>query len=121
MTAGLLLEEHVTRVFERVLRTRGYRVVQAKDRFGEHTTDVELLEWCAENDVPLVTNDVKDFEPLHRTIEHGGLLVYHDQGLPDVDPEGLARAVDEVFRQYGVEGVRGELVDLDEWYGWLHR
>lgn len=121
MTARVLLDEHVNRVFEHVLRTREYRVDQAKDRFGEYTTDVELLEWCAANDVLLLTNNVKDFEPLHRTMDHGGLLVYHDQALPDVDPEGMARAVDEVLRQYGVEGVRDELVELDEWYSWLHR
>jgi hypothetical protein len=39
----LLLDEHVGRVFERVLRERGYDVTQAKDRFGEHTADSDLL------------------------------------------------------------------------------
>lgn len=43
------------------------------------------------------------------------MLVYYDQKCPDQDPEGLARAVDEVFDQYGRPGVENELVDLDEW------
>lgn len=38
----MLLDEHVGRVFERLLRERGYDVEQAKDRFGEQTTDVKI-------------------------------------------------------------------------------
>ena len=121
MTVEILLADHVTRVFESVLGERGFSVEQAKDRFGERTTDRELLRYCGDNGVLLITNNVKDFEPLHGRIAHSGLLVYHDQQLPDVDPEGLARAVEEVLRQYGVSGVEDELVDLEEWYGWLHR
>ena len=115
-----LLDEHVGRVFERVLGERGQHVEQAKDRFGERTTDGELLAWCAENDRILLTNNAKDFEPLHRETKHARLLVYRDQGLPDNDPEGLARTVDEVLSQYGADGIENELVDLGEWYEWLH-
>lgn len=117
----ILLDEHVGRLFERMLRQRGYRVEQAKDRFGERTADEELLRWCAETSVVLLTNNAKDFEPLHREIDHGGILLYRDQRLPDEDPEGLARTIDEVFSQYGVDGVEDELVDLDAWHGWLRR
>jgi hypothetical protein len=39
----VLLDEHVSRVFERVLGEQGYHVEQAKDRFGERTVDSELL------------------------------------------------------------------------------
>jgi len=116
----VLLDEHVGRVFERVLRERGYRVSQAKDRFGEHTTDEELLRWCGDNGALLVSNNAKDFEPLHCRVDHRGLLPYHTQNLPDDDPEGLARAVDEVLEQYGADGLENSLVDLDEWYEWLH-
>ena len=83
-----LLDEHVTRVFERVLRERGHAVVQATDEFGERTTDSDLLRWCGENGTVLVTNNAKDFIELHETIEHAGLLVVFDQRLPDSDPEG---------------------------------
>lgn len=62
----ILLDEHVGRVFERLLGERGYDVRQAKDQFGEHTTDADLLEWCAENSVVLLSNNAKDFELLHR-------------------------------------------------------
>jgi hypothetical protein len=63
-----------------------------------------------------VTNNAKDFEPLHREHDPAGLLLHHDQTLPDEDPEGLARAVDEAFDQYGPAGIENELVDLGEWY-----
>lgn len=118
--AQLLLDEHVGRVFERLLSERRIDANQAKDRFGERTTDADLLRWCADDGVVLVTNSAKDFEPLHRQHDHAGLLLYYDQALPDDDPEGLARTVDEVFSQYGTDGIEDELVDLGEWYDWLH-
>lgn len=121
MTAPpLLLDEHVGRLFERVLRERGYTVEQAKDRFGEQTTDQALLEWCGENGTVLVSNNAKYFEELHHDVAHSGIILYYEQSLPDTDPEGLARVVDEIFDQYGVSGVSNALVDLEEWYDWLH-
>ena len=116
----ILLDEHVGRIFERLLRERGYDAVQAKDQFGEHTTDAELIEWCADEAVVLLTNNAKDFEALHRDYDHAGILLYYDQKLPDSDPEGFARTVDEVLNQYGSAGIRSNLVELDEWYDWLH-
>jgi len=116
----VLLDEHVSRVFENVLSQRGYVVEQSKDRFGEETEDEGLLDWCDENDALLVTNNAVDFVSLHRSTSHSGILLYRDQSLPDRDPEGLARAVEEVIKQYGVDGVSDELVTLDDWYGWLH-
>ncbi|MCU4754274.1 DUF5615 family PIN-like protein [Halobacteria archaeon AArc-curdl1] len=116
----LLLDEHVGRIFEHLLRERGYRVDQAKDRFGERTNDRELLQWCGENDVALVSNNARDFEPLHHQLDHAGLFLYHDHTLPDTDPEGLAKTVDEVFTQYGVAGIENQVVDLSKWYAVVH-
>lgn len=118
--ATILLDEHVGRVFERVLRERGYHVEQAKDRFGEHTVDAELLQWCGDNGTLLLSNNARDFEALDERIDHAGILLVYDQRLLDADPEGLARTVDEVLEQYGVEGVANQVVDLEEWYDWLH-
>ena len=117
----LLLDEHVGRVFEHVLRDRGYQVEQAKDRFGERTSDEELLRWCAEHDALLISNNARDFETLHRDTTHAGVLLYYDQDRPDDDPEGLARTVEKVIEQYGNEGIANELVDLGTWYEWLHQ
>jgi hypothetical protein len=84
----VLLDEHVGRVFERVLRERGHEGVQAKDVFSEETNDVDLVHWCDENGSLLVTNNAADFEQLHTTIDHAGPLVYRDQSRPETDPEG---------------------------------
>ena len=116
----ILLDEHVGRIFERLLRERGYDAIQAKDQFGEHTNDAELVNYCADEGIALLTNNAKDFEALHRDHDHAGIFLYYDQELPDSDPEGLARTVDEVFNQYGTEGIESHIVDLDEWYDWLH-
>jgi hypothetical protein len=116
----VLLDEHVSRVFERVLGEHSYRVEQAKDRFGERTVDAQLLRWCAENEVLLLSNNARDFEVLHEQEDHAEVLLVYDQGLPDADPEGLARTVDEVISQYGTDGLANELVDLDAWYDRLH-
>ena len=70
----ILLDEHVGRVFERVLHERGHNVEQEKDLFGENTTDTELLRWCSENDSVLISNNAKDFESLHADHDHCGLL-----------------------------------------------
>lgn len=118
-SAQFLLDEHVGRVVERVLRERGHNVEQAKDKFGEHTSDAELVAWCAENSSILLTNNAKDFELLHHEYDHAGIFLYYDQQLPDADPEGLARTIDEVIDQYGLDGVANQLVDLGEWYGWV--
>lgn len=115
-----LFDEHVGRVFERTLRERGFEVEQAKDRFGEHTVDADLLHWCADNEWALITNNAKDFERLHTEIDHAGLLLFYDQSLPDEDPEGLARVVEAVVAQYGEDGLTNSLVDLGEWYAWIH-
>ena len=116
----VLLDEHVGRVFERLLQERGYDVVQAKDQFGEHTSDANLVEWCAESETVLVSNSAKDSEPLHAEYDHAVMFLYYEQNLPDADPEGLARTVDEVFNQYGTDELKNRLVDLGEWYEWLH-
>lgn len=42
------------------------------------------------------------------------LYPFSDKALPDEDPEGVARPVDEVFNRCGTDGVRNELVPLDQ-------
>jgi len=46
--------------------------------------------------------------------------VHYDQTLPDDNPEGLARTVETVLQQYDAGTLADELVDLGEWYEWLH-
>jgi len=117
----LLLDEHVGRVFEHTLRERDYEVDQATDLFAAYTIDGALPEWCRNTGDGLISNNAKDFEPLHHEYDHAGILLYYDQNRPDSDPEGLARTVDEILTQYGTDGIKDELVDLGEWYDWLQQ
>ncbi len=73
-----------------------------------------------ENDAVLITTNAEDFAPLHRDTNDAGLFLFYDQRLPDEVPGGPARTEDEVLNQYGSDGVRNEMVALDEWYDWLH-
>lgn len=115
-----LLDEHVSRVFERLLEERGHVAEQAKDRFGERTIDAELLQWCDDHGAVLLTNNAQDFTTLHDRQSHAGIVIYRRQDLLDEDPIGVAQAVDRIIAQYGTDGVADELVELDEWYAWLH-
>lgn len=115
-----LLDEHVSRVFERLLQERGHTAEQAKDRFGERTDDLALLKWCNEHGAVIVSNNAQDFTALHERQAHAGIFIYRQQDLLDEDPKGVAQAVDRIVVQYGIDGIGNELVELDEWYAWPH-
>lgn len=115
----LLLDEHVSRVFESTLTDRGFDVQRAREALGESATDRALLEWCSDHEAVLISNNVRDFEAIHHSVDHFGVLLYRKQDLPDKDPEGLVRTVELVFQQYGRSEVQDQLVELDEWYEWL--
>ena len=116
---AIVLDEHVSRVFESTLQVRGFEVVQVKDELGEALPDRAVLEWCADQEMVLITNNARDFEQLHTNVDHAGVFLYRAQDLPDTDPEGLARTVELVFYQYDRAEITNQLVELDEWYRWL--
>ena len=115
----ILLDEHISRVFERVLRERNFNVTQAKDEFGEETSDRALLNHCLKTNTVLITNNTKDFLDLHEEVDHVGILLLFDQHLHYQNPEGLARTIEAVESQYGTTGLKNEVVDLDHWYEWV--
>lgn len=111
-----LTDEHVPRVFVTTLRSNGHDVVRANDVFGEATDDESLLEFCAENDRVLVTNDKKDFAgDLSAAIDHRGLVVYTDPTFLLNDPEGAVRTVERVLSHYQPSELANEIVWLDQW------
>jgi hypothetical protein len=70
------------------------------------------VKCCGKSGTVPVSNNAKDFEPLHTEYDHTRVLLYYDQNLPDKGSEGLARTVDEVFNQYGTGRLENHLVDL---------
>lgn len=67
MTHGLLLDEMFAPVIARTLRDRGYDVVSvAEDPELRALPDPELHAWAVANGRWLVTENVRDFQPLVR-------------------------------------------------------
>jgi hypothetical protein len=58
----LLTDNHVRQSIIQALRSRGWDVLRAVDRFGERNDDEEPLAWATTNDRALATCD----EPIHR-------------------------------------------------------
>jgi predicted nuclease of predicted toxin-antitoxin system len=111
----LLLDEHVPRVLSTTLESNGYRVERVDEALGEGTPDEEVLTWCAENDRPLVTNDRKDFSALGTERTHPGVLIYTGQLWAREHPSEVVRVIDEVISAYSENGIRNQVVWLDQW------
>ncbi len=112
MTASFLVDEHVPSVFCTVLRSNGYRVVRAREVFGEETDDEELLEYCEDEDLLLITHDKKDFGS-HET--DAGVVAYTDSFFLRDEPETAVRTVERVLDAYPASELRGEVIWLSQW------
>lgn len=79
-------------------------VVSVIDLRRRGRSDFEQLEFAAEQDRVLVTRNRADYlhwtrEFYHRGLPHGGLLLV-EEGLPNDQPEMLARALSRWARAY---------------------
>lgn len=74
---SFLTDEHVPRVFITALRSNGHTVTRAIDAFGEGAVDEELLLYCMEHDLILITHDRKDFGgKTGEKVTHNGIIIY---------------------------------------------
>lgn len=113
---SFLADEHVPSVFITTLRSNGYRVVRAKDEFGEGTDDVEILRYCSKNGPLLLTHDRKDFSGhIHEDIDHAGIVIYTDANYLHDDPEVAIGTVEQILSLYPREELENEVVWLDQW------
>jgi len=85
----LLLDEMISPAIARRLRERGFDIQAVKgDRPDlDALPDADIVRRIALERRGIVTNDVADFEPLHRRVlacdeEHYGMLFTHDSTLP---------------------------------------
>jgi len=116
VTISLLTDEHVPSVFVTTLRSTGYEVVRANDVFGEATDDRQLLDYCAERNHVLITNDKKDFGgAVGDAVDHAGLVIYTDPLFLRSDPAAAVRILDRVFDIYPPAELAGERIWLDQW------
>ncbi len=106
----LLLDEmHAPRVAAR-LRDRGYDAVAVKERaelIG--MSDEDLLRAAAADERAVVTENVKDFAPLHQYLsaagqQHSGLILTHPRRFPRSAPDHvrvLADALGALLVEHG--------------------
>lgn len=90
----LLVDEHVPSVAVTALRSNGFSVERAQDRFGESTVDRTLLDATTDLDRVLLTND-RDFVRLHEDVEHAGIVVYTTQTLEATQFVAGLRRIDD--------------------------
>lgn len=118
----LLLDEHFPPVIARQLRDRGPDVVAAKER-GElcGLSDSELFAWALAEDRVVVTENVRDFVPLHEALlaqgrPHPGVVFASNQRFPRGKPAtigALVRALDALLTVESSKRLPGSIVWLD--------
>lgn len=111
----LLVDEHVPSVFTNALRSSGFDVSTAQERFGQESVDKEILRGCAETGTVLVTND-RDFLPLADGYDHAGVVLYTDRAFLLNRPSKAVEAMRCVDRHYRSEELRNVVEWLDNWW-----
>lgn len=104
-------DEHVPQAAVGALQSNGYEVVAATNAQGTDTVDIDLLTWCTDEGLVLLTND-RDFVELSERIDHAGVVIYVSQ---DISAAEFARSVRRIDRQFTRESVRNVLLWLEEW------
>ena len=111
MTVQLFADEHVPSAVTATLRSNGYTVVTAQERYGQDSVDTELLRDCGRDGLAVLTND-RDFVELHDRIDHAGIVVYT---TPNPSPSAVAVAIDRIERSFTDDELRDQLVWLESW------
>jgi predicted nuclease of predicted toxin-antitoxin system len=103
----LLLDEHISSVVAEQLRGRGHDVVVTTEVGLAGRGDPEILSWAASEGRAVVTNNIKDFRPLHAsyltmgTVHHGIVLVPTSKYSLRLDQLGpLITALDKLLVQW---------------------
>jgi predicted nuclease of predicted toxin-antitoxin system len=111
VSLSILADEVVERVVVTALRSNGYDVAVADERYGEGTVDEDLLRDAAERDEVVLTHD-RDFVALAESYDHAGILLLAAQSP---DPGSVVRAVDRLLTVFTRSELENELVWVEEW------
>lgn len=115
MRLSLLADEHVPRVFVGVLRSNGFDVTTAQDRYGQESVDESMLDDCAEEGRVVVTND-RDFVRLADERDHAGIVLYTDWQFLLDNPVAAAEGLVAIDRHYTTDELRNAVEWLDNWH-----
>ena len=111
---SLLVDEHVPRVFTGALRSTGFDVTTAQERYGQESVDSSILDDCAETGTVVLTND-RDFVRTADERDHAGVVMYTDRRFRLDDPTNPAGALVEMNRYYSKDGMANTVEWLDNW------
>lgn len=117
----LLLDEHYSPAVAEQLQERGYDVISVAERSpAKHAhlrqrSDQELLYWARDDGRVLVTENVRDFMPLHQTFlargdVHAGILFTSPRKFPRRTAAlgSLITALAAFLDRHPVEALAGE-------------
>jgi predicted nuclease of predicted toxin-antitoxin system len=111
VTVRLFADEHVPSAVTATLRSNGYTVVTAQERYGQDSVDIELLRDCGRDGLVVLTND-RDFVELNDRADHAGIVVYT---TPNPSPSAVAVAIDRIERSFADDELQDQLVWLESW------
>lgn len=106
----LILDENVDFLVEEKLENNGFECV----RFVEGAEDRDLMDFCIEKELPLLTED-DDFKTDIITVEHSGILF--DRYLSRRDTDMVVSTLEEVLSTYDKETLSNEMWHLSDFYG----
>lgn len=107
---SLILDENVDFLVEKKLEDEGFDCI----RFVEGAEDRDLMDFCIEKELPLLTED-DDFKTDIITIEHSGILF--DRYLSRRDVDMVVDTLEEILSIYDRDALSNELWHLSDFYG----
>jgi hypothetical protein len=111
---AFLADEHVPRVFLTTLRSSGYAVELAQDRYGQHSVDETIVEDCRDDGLVALTND-RDFVRLGTRRDHAGIVMYTDRNRLLDAPLEAVKAIDRTNRYYSPDTIANNIEWLENW------
>ncbi|MDZ7689334.1 MAG: DUF5615 family PIN-like protein [Halobacteriales archaeon] len=106
----IVADEHVQSAVINALRSKGYEVRHAPEKYGQGDDDPELLRNCADDGRILLTND-RDFVRLADETDHSGVIIYTDQ---EVSPREVLRAIIRIDEAY-TNNLENQTVWIQGW------
>lgn len=107
---SLILDENVDFLVEKKLENNGFECI----RFVEGAEDRDLMDFCIEKELPLLTED-DDFKTDIITISHSGILF--DRYLSRRDTDMVFDTLKEVLSTYDRDTLSNEIWHLSDFYG----
>jgi len=106
----LVLDENVDLLVEKKLENKGIECV----RLLEGAEDRELMDFCIDEELPLLTED-DDFKTDIITMEHSGILF--DRYLSRRDADMVVDTLEEVLSTYDRDTLSNEVWHISDFYG----